>query len=54
MKRVRKYILEVCFIRIIPNIKIKNEERILGTEIKDGQMPISIPPHIYHIICYGD
>ena len=32
----------------------KNEERVLGIEIKDGQMPISIPPHIYHIICYGD
>ena len=54
MNNVRKYILEVCFIRIIPSIKIKNEERILGTELKDGQMPISIPPHIYHIICYGD
>ena len=50
----KKSILEVCFIRIIPSIKIKNEERVLGIEIEDGQMPISIPPHIYHIICYGD
>ena len=29
MKRVRKYILEVCFIGIIPSIKIKNEEKII-------------------------
>ena len=28
MKMVKRYILEVCFIRIIPNIKIKNEERV--------------------------
>jgi len=39
---------------IIQKRKINKEDRILGTEIKDGQMPISIPPHIYHFICYGD
>ena len=54
MNKVRKYILEVCFIRIIPNIKIKNEERILGIEIQNGKMPISIHLLIYRIIYCGD
>ena len=54
MKRVKKCILGVCFIRIIPNIKIKNEERILGIEIQNGKMPISIHLLIYRIICCGD
>ena len=54
MKRVRKYILEVCFIRIIPSIKIKNEGRILGIETEDGKMPINLHLLIYHIICYGN
>ena len=54
MKMVKKYILGVCFIRIIPNMKIKNEERILGTEIGNGKMPISIHLLIYHTICYGN
>ena len=54
MKRVKKYILEVSFTRIIPSIKIKNEERVLGIEIKDGQMLINLHLLIYRIICYGD
>ena len=50
----KKFILGVCFIRIIPNTKIKNEERILGIEIQNGKMPISIHLLIYRIICCGD
>ena len=54
MNKVRKYILEVFFIRIIPSIKIGKEGTILGIEIGNGKMLISIHLLIYHIICYGD
>jgi hypothetical protein len=40
--------------KIIPSIKTRKEERVLGIEIKDGQMLISTHLLIYHIICCGD
>ena len=54
MKRVKKYILEVSFTRIIRNIRTNKEGIILGIETEDGKMPISIHQHIYHIIYCGD
>ena len=54
MKKVNRFILGTCVILIIRNIKTKKEERVLGSEIKNGKMQISIPQHIYRIICCGD
>ena len=54
MKMVKRYTLEVSFTRITRNIKTKKEEITLEQETRNGRMPISIPPHIYNIICCGD
>ena len=54
MNKVRKYILEVFFIRIIQNIKINKGGITLEIETEDGQVLKNILLLIYRIICCGD